>query len=538
MPNIIKEKGVIMAKKKKEQGESSVNENEDSKQDKLIMELLDELPLIRTENHIEVQIKQKNTKEIVPIDDERVVGYILHEAKDRYNIWAKPSIIKNCIMYKKYCGYDLGITELKHRIAYHNDSIIYDLIDGDCVVVNKSGWRIEENNYLFFRNSSDKKPQVKPIPCPNGWQRLKKYINLPEDEKILFIAYMIACFNPNYTFPSVCINGASGSGKSTLTKLLKKVIDPVAGEGANVLTTNFDDLKVLLDNNYYVAFDNLSKINNSISNFFCTVVTGGTFTTRKKYEDNKTFTITLKQGLCLNGIGNFVINDDFVDRAIFFNTKPFAKSKNYYERDLIDDLDNDMPYILGGVFEVLSKALSILPSVKIDEPIRLADFHRFGFAVAEAMGGYGNTFNQAISRNKEQQMAIVDENFEIVRILIDFLKENDGEWSSTVDMLYKSVRDFVILADEGKYDEKAIPKASNAFSRMLSLHEAHLAKRGYRYDIKKNGVGRHVITFYTDMIIRKPITGIREPIILKDSTRELTSQLIDSLIADIEESEK
>ena len=135
-------------------------------------------------------------------------------------------------------------------------------------------------------------------------------------------------------------------------------------------------------------------------------------------------------------------------------------------------------------------------------------------------------------------MEVVDENFEIVRIMIDFLKENDGEWSSTVDMLYKSVRDFVILADEGKYDEKAIPKASNAFSRMLSLHEAHLAKRGYRYDIKKNGVGRHVITFYTDMIIRKPITGIREPIILKDSTRELTSQLIDSLIADIEESEE
>ncbi len=36
MPNISKGKGVHMAKKKKEQGESSINENEDSKQDKLI----------------------------------------------------------------------------------------------------------------------------------------------------------------------------------------------------------------------------------------------------------------------------------------------------------------------------------------------------------------------------------------------------------------------------------------------------------------------------------------------------------------------
>ena len=126
-------------------------------------------------------------------------------------------------MYKKNCGYNLDITELKHRIAYCDNSIVYDLMDGYCVVVNKNGWEVKENNYLFFRRSDYGKPQVKPIRCPKGWERLKKYINLPEEEKILFIAYMIACFNPNFTFPSACINGASGSGKSTLTKILKMV---------------------------------------------------------------------------------------------------------------------------------------------------------------------------------------------------------------------------------------------------------------------------------------------------------------------------
>lgn len=152
MPNIIKEKGVIMAKKKKEQGESSVNENEDSKQDKLILELLEELPLIRTENYIAVQIKQDKKRELVPIDDERMVGYLLHEMKDRYKIWAKPTVIKNCIAYKKYDGYSLEVTELKPRIAYYDDSIIYDLADGNCVVVDKGGWRIKENDYIFFKS--------------------------------------------------------------------------------------------------------------------------------------------------------------------------------------------------------------------------------------------------------------------------------------------------------------------------------------------------------------------------------------------------
>ena len=73
MPNISKEKGVILAKKKKEQGESSVNENEDNKQDDLILELLDELPIIRTENYIEVQLKRTNRTSMVSIDSNEVV---------------------------------------------------------------------------------------------------------------------------------------------------------------------------------------------------------------------------------------------------------------------------------------------------------------------------------------------------------------------------------------------------------------------------------------------------------------------------------
>ena len=141
-----------MAKKKKEQGESSVNENEDSKQDKLIMELLDELPLIRTENYVGVQIVLNGKKEFVPIDDDKVFGYLVHELKDRYGIWAKTNAIKNCITYKKFEGYDKELTELKLRIAYHDDSIIYDLCDGKCVVVDKYGWEVKENDYTFFKH--------------------------------------------------------------------------------------------------------------------------------------------------------------------------------------------------------------------------------------------------------------------------------------------------------------------------------------------------------------------------------------------------
>lgn len=532
MPNIIKEKGVIMAKKKKEQGESSVNENEDSKQDKLIMELLDELPLIRTENYVGVQIVLNGKKEFVPIDDDKVFGYLVHELKDRYGIWAKTNAIKNCITYKKFEGYDKELTELKLRIAYHDDSIIYDLCDGKCVVVNKYGWEVKENDYTFFKHYSDQKEQITPIPCKDGWKRIEKYLNIPEEDKILVIAYIVACFNPQYTFPSISINGGYRTGKSTITNLIKDIIDP-STSSSEMLLNSFDDLKVRLNSCYYVAFDNLSKISNSMSNFFCTVINGTTLTTRKKFENDTPFIITLKRGMCLNGIGNFIINPDLVDRMLFINTKPFSKDSRIGEKKIELNQAEDMPYILGSIFELLSKALGTVDSVKISEPFRLIDFHRFCYAIAEAMGGYGEDFNNAIKRNKDRQNEIVYENFEIVRIIEDFLIENDYEWSSSVEMLYKSIKGFVELDDENKYNLKAIPKAPNAFSRLLTFHESDLAERGFRFEKKKNGKGVKEITFYYDKkIIRTPIIGIRKPVILSVDNTNITAELLNKFFDD------
>lgn len=129
-----------MAKKRNGENEAPEKENADIKQDDLIQQIVDELPIIRTKNYIEVQLKRTNRTSMVPIDSSEVFEYIVCEFKNRYGFWAKPNIIKNCIICKKNYGQDLDITELKHRIAYCDDSIVYDLLDGNCVVVNKNGW--------------------------------------------------------------------------------------------------------------------------------------------------------------------------------------------------------------------------------------------------------------------------------------------------------------------------------------------------------------------------------------------------------------
>ena len=42
--------------------------------------------------------------------------------------------------------------------------------------------------------------------------------------------------------------------------------------------------------------------------------------------------------------------------------------------------------MIGGAFTLLSKAMAIYPHVELNELFRMADFTRWGYAVAEAAG--------------------------------------------------------------------------------------------------------------------------------------------------------
>ena len=68
---------------------------------------------------------------------------------------------------------------------------------------------------------------------------------------------------------------------------------------------------------------------------------------------------------------------------------------------LCNDFNADLPYILGGIFDLLATALDIQQYINLENPIRLADFHKFGYAVAEAMGGYGDKFTDILKNHIE-----------------------------------------------------------------------------------------------------------------------------------------
>ncbi len=76
-----------------------------------------------------------------------------------------------------------------------------------------------------------------------------------------------------------------------------------------------------------------------------------------------------------------------MDRSILLHLERIDPIKRKDEEKLWKDFEEVKPEILGGIFDVISKAMSIYPSVKLSLLPRMADFGKWGYAIAEALGG-------------------------------------------------------------------------------------------------------------------------------------------------------
>ena len=426
-----------------------------TKSEDVILNLLNSCRKVRTKDAVYVYIEEGGETTPYELSGEELKSYLKTFVKDKCGRFPTDITVKNCLQYVSSKVRRLPVEETYYRIALHNGEMIYDLQNGKYVVVNKSGWKIVDSTDRMFLHSFDGSPQVTPIRCTvdDGLSRLDKYLNISQDEKLLLKVYLVACFNDSISFPSININGTNGSGKSTLSRILKKIIDPSRNE-LEILPDSQDNLRVRLNIDYYLAFDNISTISRNQSDFLCSAITGVSITKRKTYSNNEPNTVQIKRGICLNGISPFIKRADLSERTIFITTKLIQSNTRIGDTDFWESFSKDLPYILGGIFSVYSKALKIYPTVKLPNLQRLADFNKFGYAVAEAMGGLGEEFNRVLDANKETQMEVTCDNAILVILVPNFLKEYDGEWTSDVTFLYKSLKNFMeeeLCDDEYKY---------------------------------------------------------------------------------------
>lgn len=378
---------------------------------------------------------------------------------------------------------------LFNRVALCGSDFWYDLCntDGQAVKVSANGWEVRKDTPILFHRYRHQKEQV--LPRENGdVSRIFRYVNVKEFQ-MLFLCWLITCFVPEIPHPMPIIYGEKGAAKSTACALLKQLIDPSA---TDTLTLQNDarTLVVNLQQHFFLPFDNVSVISGETSDMLCRAITGGSVQQRRLCTNAEDYIFTFMRCLAINGINNVANRSDLLDRSLLFELERVSEGERKERAEVYRDFEADRPIILGGIFDTLSAAMARFPTVKLDKLPRMADFCRWGYAVAETLGGRGEQFLREYTANYERQNIEAIE-ADSVATLIIALMTNREQWCGRVsDLLVQLVN----MAQEYgiSKNSKSLPSQPNVLSRRLNGIKSNLKAVGITFTREAKTDGTYI----------------------------------------------
>ena len=394
---------------------------------------------------------------------------------------------------------------LKNRVAKDNNAFWYDLVNDNwqAIKITENGWSIESNPPLLFYRYSHQLNQCEP---EHGGDIFKifDYINI-SNRKILFLCWLVCCFIPDIPHAMPIFYGEKGAAKTTTCVLLKKIIDPSSLETLN-LQKDERALIVNLQKHWFLPFDNISSLSTETSDTLCRAITGGGIQQRKLYTNADDYIFTFKRCLAINGINNVAERPDLLDRSILIELSRISEDNRKELSEIMDNFTKDLPSILGGIFDILAKAMKIYPQVKLEKKPRMADFARWGYAVGEALGEYGERFiNEYIQDQAQQNIEVL--NSDVVAILLIAFMKDKADWEGYVSELYKELSK--IAPEHGINTKlKPFPNQPNVLSRRMNSLKSNLKSAGIIFTTKSESKGT-LITINNEKISPLPTSNCK-----------------------------
>jgi hypothetical protein len=381
--------------------------------------------------------------------------------------------------------------ELNNRIAKTKEGYYYDLSNKKWQVVriNKNNWEVIKSPLLFRRNSHQH-PQVEPVRPGQGnpWEFLR-HINVKKDDELLLMVSLITAFIPEIPHVITIIHGPQGSAKSTLLEFMREIIDP---SQVPLLRIPRDDRDIIqnFDHHYCTYFDNVSKIKKWFSDILCRAVTGEGMEARVLFTDEDAFIRSYQRVIGLTGINIAATEPDLLDRSILIELEPIPMDKRKEIRTIKNEFKKALPGILGGIFDVLVKAIQIYPTVQLKELHRMADFTRWGYAITEALGRSGKEFLNDYTRDEENRNIEIIEDSPFGQALLIFL-EDENHWEGSPGELLKELE---IVADRENIDttSKLWPGDPRWVTRRINELRPLLMLEGINYKLDRNDKKRTV----------------------------------------------
>lgn len=393
--------------------------------------------------------------------------------------------------------------KLHVRVAWHENSILYDLGDWKAVTITKNGWEIVTDPPILFSHYPHQKTQVAPENCSEDRIiEIFHFVNLPKpksngnklsNEQLLFLTNLVVCLIPDIPHPIDVLHGDQGSAKTTFSRIKKELLDPSAVETLTY-PKNVVEFVQLASHHWVVALDNLTYLPEWLSDTLCRTVTGDGFSKRELYTDDDDMVYNFKRCVSINGINLVATKPDLLDRSLIFELEPISQEARIEEKKFWEEFNKAKPKLLGALFTLLSKTLREYPSVELSNKPRMADFAMYGSAVARAIGMKEDGFMEAYLTNIGLQNQEALGASPVAETIIAFMHDRahwEGSPSELLDQLNRTAEELKLDIKDKKY-----PRNSRWLWRRIKEVRTNLQAIGIaaeRDDSNRDSTGRKII---------------------------------------------
>jgi len=440
-------------------------------------------------------IRKGEAVEIIPIRSKKFKNFISYKYYKLTGMSASTEKLSSMLnTLEGQALFEGAEHRLNNRIAWFDEAIFYDLGDSEwrVVKITKEGWKIIPHPQPIFRRFQNTKPQITPEKAePNDFKRLTKHLNIKEEDEVVLLSTIASYIVPNIPHPIIDFYGEHGDCKSTNSQIIKRLIDPATPELLS-LPNDKKEFVQLLYHHYLAVFDNVSKLAEWQSDLLCQAVTGGGFQKRMLYTDDDDVIYDFMRCIILNGINIVTTKPDLLDRTILVEVPHITHESRKTEKEIWETFQKDLPYILGGLFTTISKAINLIKQIRLElKPPRMADFCVWGEAIARVLGYKPFEFyNAYLNKIQSHDIDIVESDI-VGELLLSYIYEN-GKWEGTATQLLAELK---MYAENNGIDVKGkgFPRLPNRLMRKINELKPNLRRLGITIEKDRDDKGRKLL---------------------------------------------
>jgi hypothetical protein len=368
------------------------------------------------------------------------------------------------------------------RVARLGGAIYWNLADdaGRVIKITANGWTVENKAPVIFIPSVD--TAALPVPIKGDLEPLRKLLPLNEQQWVIAQGIMLDVLKGRGPHMITYVTGPQGSGKTIFASMLKGATDPVKTATKISLPDDPRDLPVIRNLTHFPILDNVSYIKQWFSNLLCLAATGGTKVTRSLYSNNEPNIMQLSQPMILTGIPDFANQPDLISRLCPVELIPIPQGNRRTEKELWAEFYSELPFIMGGLCDLLCKGLANEGTIKIPE-VRMIDSAQW---ICSALGS--SEFADYYAEVVDAAGILALQSKPFYEPLMKMMAGYDV-WKGSAGELLDKLKVMAMPVDGNYHYMPAIPKTPQYLSSALRECNEPLSKVGLKVEsYKSNGI--------------------------------------------------